>query len=79
VKFYLVDDEDVALSIKEYLDHSTQELFQNKISNELHIDTSRLEGKRWPGTFHTNVVTAILEIKRKRDALIKNLEINMNI
>lgn len=79
VRFYLVDDENVVLSIKEYLEHSTQELFQNKIGNELHIDTSRLQGKRWPGTFHANVVTAILEIKRKRDTLIKDLEINMNI
>ena len=74
IKFYLVDNEDVALSIKEYLEHSTQELFQSRISAELNISTSHIKGKRWPRCFHSNVKKAIVEIRKKREHLIKDLE-----
>lgn len=76
VKFYLVDNQEVASSIKEYLEHSTQELFQTRISNELHISTAHIEGKRWPRKFHSSVKNAVDNIRQKREDLIKDLEVN---
>jgi len=76
VKFYLVDDREVASTIKEYLEHSTQELFQTRISNELHISTAHIEGKRWPRNFHSSVKKAVVDIRKKRETLIKDLEVN---
>jgi len=76
VKFYLVDDREVASNIKEYLEHSTQELFQTRIGKELHISTAQIEGKRWPRNFHSSVEKAIVDIRHKREDLIKNLEVN---
>lgn len=75
VKFYLVDDPAVAANIKEYLEHSMQELFQARISKELHISTAQIEGKRWPRTFHSSVKKAIEELQAKRDSLIRDLEV----
>ncbi len=74
VKFYLVDDQKVASSIKEYLEHSTQELFQKRIEKELNISTAHIEGKRWPKDFHPNVLTALSDIKLIREDLIKELK-----
>lgn len=74
-KYYLVDDQSVASSIREYLEHSTQELFQNRISRELYISTSELEGKRWPQSLYPDVENAIAKIRDERRSLIRDLEI----
>ena len=72
----MVHDERVTQNIKEYLDHSTQELFQSRLYDELKISTIQIEGKRWPGDFRDSVDKAITEIREARDKRISALEVD---
>lgn len=54
-RLYLLEGSHLPKSFSEYLEHSTQENCQHALWNELHLDTSRVQGRPWPGEFYDDV------------------------
>lgn len=73
-RLYLVERKDVRACISDYLEHSTQELFQKRLYDELGIDTSHIKGKSWPQELYPFLSKAAESIKEKREKLLQDLE-----
>lgn len=73
-KSYVVKDKDLKNNIREYLEHSIQELFQERLIREQGIATDQIGGTRWPRGFLSSVETVIQDLSNKRNKLIQNLD-----
>ncbi|HXH72176.1 MAG TPA: hypothetical protein VNI58_05110 [Mariprofundaceae bacterium] len=54
-KLYLLEGGILPESFNQYLEHATQEECQHRLWSELGIDTSKVQGRRWPQEFHRDV------------------------
>ena len=73
-KSYIVKNEDVKSNIRDYLEHSIQEIFQQRLYRELDISTDHIPGKRWPRGFLNSVDSVTQKLSNKRDSLIQDLD-----
>jgi hypothetical protein len=73
-KLYLAESAIIPQSFRDYLEHSTQELFQQRLANELDVSTQHIKGKRWPQQFEKDVKNGIALIMQKRESLLRDLE-----
>ena len=73
-KLYLAEGATIRQSFRDYLEHSTQELFQQRLANELHVNTDQVKGKGWPSQFDRDVKKAIDSIMTRREKLIQDLQ-----
>ena len=75
-KLYLCEGTTIPQSFRDYLEHSTQELFQHRVATELNIHTQNVKAKHWPSQFDEDVKSAITKIMKRRDFLLRDLEPN---
>jgi len=73
-KFHLIEDIELPESFVKYLRHSIQEATQAEIWSGLKIDTSFVRGVPWPSKFDDDVKSALNELMKKYDDLLKELD-----
>jgi hypothetical protein len=72
-KLYLLEGGHVPTSFEEYLEHSTQEACQHRIWAELAVDTSAVQGRKWPADFHEDVKGAFNRLMAEYQAGVTRL------
>src|SRR6266850_2404214 len=73
-KLYLLENGQMPASFADYLEHATQEACQNRLWDELHIDTSHVRGKPWPKTFHCDVTKMLDYLMKEHQSGIRDLK-----
>lgn len=73
-KLYLSEGATIPQSFRKYLMHSTQELFQQRLTKELNVNTHGIKGMRWPLEFDKDVKNSIESIMARREKLLQDLQ-----
>ena len=72
-KMYLVDGVEVPKSFYDYMLHSRQERIQIELSENVGIDTSFVEGKRWPPQFYEDVENSLKRLMKEYEKAAQHL------
>ena len=74
-KLYLVNEGAIPESFKIYLEHATQELFRNRLNEELGVDVNHVKHINWPSDFPRDVEKEIEKIMLYRQEIVQKLNV----